>query len=119
VFCGAIQAATRAAYGDRPLVRHEADLVVPDETVLQVHVLKGVAAHYVMRAQDRLAQMAREQTLVEELFDVLARHPEHLDPAFRADHAAAPDDPARIRVVLDQVASLTDASAVTRHRDLC
>jgi dGTPase len=119
VFCGAIQAATRAAYGDRPLVRHEADLVVPDETVLQVHVLKGVAAHYVMRAQDRLAQMAREQTLVEELFDALARHPEHLDPAFRADHAAAPDDSARIRVVLDQVASLTDASAVTRHRDLC
>ena len=31
---------------------------------------------------------------------------------------AAPDDAARHRVVLDQVASLTDASAITTHTHL-
>jgi dGTPase len=29
---------------------------------------------------------------------------------------AAPDDPARLRVVIDQVASLTDPAAVEWHR---
>jgi dGTPase len=118
VFCGAIQAATRAAHGDRPLVRHTADLVVPERTVLEVHVLKGIAAHYVMRAEDRVALMGRQRELLAALFDVLLDRPDHLDPTFRADHAAAPDDPARIRVVLDQLASLTDASAVSWHRNL-
>jgi dGTPase len=32
---------------------------------------------------------------------------------------AAPDDPARLRVVVDQVASLTDPTAVAWHRALC
>jgi dGTPase len=118
VFCGAIQSATREVHGDRPLVRHSADLVVPGVTLLEVHVLKGIAAHYVMQAQDRLELMARERELLAELFTHLVAHPEQLDATFRADHAAAADDAARTRVVLDQIASLTDASAVGWHRAL-
>ena len=34
-----------------------------------------------------------------------------LDPDLRADFEAADDDAARLRVVVDQVASLTDISA--------
>ena len=41
--------------------------------------------------------------------------PAALDRAFADDWAAAGDDAARLRVVVDQVASLTDASAVTWH----
>jgi dGTPase len=99
-------------------VRHSADLVVPGATLLEVHVLKGIAAHYVMQAQDRLELMARERELLAELFTHLVAHPEQLDATFRADHAAAADDAARTRVVLDQIASLTDASAVGWHRAL-
>ena len=36
-----------------------------------------------------------------------------------AAHGDAADDGARLRVVIDQVASLTDASAVSRHAELC
>lgn len=118
VFCGAVQAATRGVHGDRSLVRHGGDLVVPGETLLQVNVLKGVAAHYVMRTPARRRVMQREQELLAELFSVLTAHPEHLDPTFAADHAAAPDDAARTRVVVDQIASLTDASAVAWHTRL-
>ena len=55
-FCGEVQHATFAA-SDGPFVRYAADLVVPDETRLEIAVLKGVAAHYVMQAEDRMSAM--------------------------------------------------------------
>ncbi len=119
IFCGSVHEATAGEYGPRPLVRHEADLVVPDATVREIAVLKGVAAHYVMRAQDRLDLMERQRTVLEELFTVLWERGESaLDPSLRADFAEASDDAARTRVVIDQIASLTDASALSWHRRL-
>jgi dGTPase len=117
-FCGAVQAATFAT-GGQPFFRHAADLVVPEETRLEMAVLKGIAAHYVMRADDRVAVMSRQRELVAELVSGLAaRGSDGLDPLFADDWRAAPDDAARRRVVIDQVASLTDASAVARHAAL-
>jgi dGTPase len=117
-FCGAVQHATFAA-SDGPFVRYAADLVVPESTRLEMAVLKGIAAHYVMRADDRVATMVRQRELLAELVALLAhRGPDALERPFADDWAAAPDDPARLRVVIDQVASLTDASAVTWHTAL-
>lgn len=119
VFCGRVHEATRAAYGDQPLVRHDADLVVPDKTAHEIAVLKGLAAHYVMRTPERAEIMDRQRTLLAELFEVLeASEGQALDASFRADHAQAADDAARTRVVVDQIASLTDSSAVEWHRRL-
>jgi dGTPase len=119
IFCGSVHSATQAAYGAAPLVRHRGDLVVPTGTVQEIAVLKGIAAHYVMRAQDRLDLMERQRSLLHELFEAIwKRGSDALDPAFRQDFAAAVDDSARVRVVIDQIASLTDASAVSRHADL-
>jgi dGTPase len=47
------------------------------------------------------------------------RAPEVLDPVFRASWDAAADDAARLRVVIDQVASLTDRSVLAWYADLC
>ena len=116
IFCGKVHRATQEKYGEGPLVRHQADLVVPTETAQEIAVLKGIAAHYVMRAQDRLDLMEQQRGLLTELFEAMwDRGSEALDPALRHDFAEADDDAARIRVVIDQIASLTDASAVTRH----
>lgn len=118
-FCGAAQHATFAASAG-PFVRYAADLVVPEETRLEMAVLKGIAAHYVMQADDRVALMERQRELLAELVAVLAdRGPDALDRQFADDWHAAADDAARMRVVLDQVASLTDQSAVERHSRLC
>lgn len=118
-FCGSVQHATRAAYGSAPLVRHHADLVVPEGTATEVALLKGIAAHYVMRADDRLRLMERQRTLLAELVAALVEGPDdHLEPAFREDLAGLSGDDARLRVVIDQVASLTDASAVDWHARL-
>jgi dGTPase len=117
-FCGEVQVATFAAAGG-PFVRYRADLVVPEQTMVEMAVLKGIAAHYVMQADDRVAMMDRQRELIAELVEALmARAPVSLDRAFADDWEAAPDDAARLRVVIDQVASLTDASAVTWHERL-
>ena len=79
-------------------------------------MLKGVAAHLVMRAEDHLGVLEEQRRIVAELVEgVRARAPESLMPQFRPDFLAAPDDAARLRVVVDQVAQLTDASANAWH----
>ena len=117
-FCAVAQSATFASY-DGPLVRHEADLVVPNHSVLEMGILKGIAAHYVMQADDRVRAMARQRELLDELVEALVkRAPDGLERPFAGDHAEADDSGGRLRAVIDQVASLTDASAVAWHRRL-
>src|SRR5690349_20086970 len=117
-FCGAVQHATFDASAG-PFVRYAADLVVPEQTRLEMAVLKGIAAHYVMRTDDRLALMERQRQLLGELAALLAhRGPDALERQFADDWAACGDDDGRLRVVIDQVASLTDASAVAWHQRL-
>jgi dGTPase len=119
LFCTQVRTATIEAAGDRPLLRHAADLVVPRGTELTVAALKGVAAHYVMQADDRVAVLDRQREVISELVSLLRlRGPAVLAPAHRADFEAAVSDAARLRVVVDQVASLTDASAVAWHARL-
>ncbi len=117
-FCGAVQEATFAS-GPGPLVRYRADIVVPETTAVEIGVLKGIAAHYVMQADDRVAAMVQQRELLAELVTALAdAGADHLERPFVDDWQAAPDDAARVRVVVDQVASLTDASALAWHQRL-
>jgi len=63
--------------------------------------------------------MERQRELLAELFTALVDSDGGaLDAAFRDDHARAADDAARTRVVVDQIASLTDASAIAWHARL-
>ena len=118
-FCTAAERATHAAFGRGPLCRYAADLLVPAGTRREVAVLKGIAARYVMRTEERAALHARQRELVHELVDaLLAQAPGALEPAFQDDWAAAGDDAAQRRVVIDQVASLTDVSATSWHAAL-
>jgi dGTPase len=73
-----------------------------------------------MRAEDRRGLLDQQREVITELVAALRdQAPAALDPTFRADHLAAPDDAARLRVVVDQVASLTDGSALAWHSRLC
>lgn len=117
-FCGAVQQATFAA-SPGPFARYAADLVVPGETWAEITVLKSIAAHYVMQDASRVALQVRQRELLAELVAALLRtEGTDLDEAFAEDWKQAADDAARTRVVIDQVASLTDASAVAWHRRL-
>ncbi|MER7012523.1 deoxyguanosinetriphosphate triphosphohydrolase [Saccharopolyspora sp. NPDC000359] len=116
-FVAAAVTGTLERFGPGPLTRYRADLVVPEPVVAEVAVLKAVALRYVMSDPLRLRMQERQRVVLAELVGALAeRAPESLDPAMAAVWRRAGDDAARLRVVLDQVASLTDAQAVRWHR---
>ncbi|BBC96177.1 deoxyguanosinetriphosphate triphosphohydrolase [Streptomyces griseofuscus] len=118
-FCLAAEGATRAAYGTGRLTRYDARLVVPRETRMECAVLKAVADRYVMQRAEQERLRADQRVIVAELAEALtARAPDGLDPQFRALFDGASDDHARKRVIVDQIASLTDASALSLHARL-
>ncbi len=130
-FCRAAQDATGAAnWGDATredgvlvraaaLTRYSCDLVVPRRQLLECALLKGVTAHYVMRREGAAAVQAREREIIAELAAAIeSGAPGALEPVFRPAWGAASSDAARRRVVVDQVASLTDTSAIAWHRRL-
>jgi dGTPase len=111
--------ATRAVHGAGPLTRYAADLVVPVWARAEVALLKSVALRYVMSDPVRLAMQTRQRELLAELGEVLlAGAPGLLDPVRAEDWASATDDAGRRRVVVDQIAVLTDAQAIARHAAL-
>jgi len=118
-FCIAAQDATRAAH-QGPLTRYAADLIVPRRQRLECALLKGITARYVMTRAGVATAQARERDLLAELaFAVERGAPRTLDPLLRPAWDAAASDAARRRVVIDQIASLTDTSAIAWHHRLC
>ena len=137
-FCVAAQQATLAAASESaphpatatPLshtspighsfTRYAADLVVPRRQRLECALLKAITARYVMNRAGVFAAQARERELLTELTYAVERGaPQTLDPLLRPSWDAAGTDAARRRVVIDQVASLTDTSAIAWHHRLC
>ena len=119
-FCAAAEKATRESHGDGRLTRYAADLVVPREQRLEVAVLKAVANRWVMQREGAESVYSGQREIVQELAAALRlTAPVSLDPVLLAAYDAAPDDDARLRVVVDQVASLTDRSVVAWHQRLC
>ena len=118
-FARAAQVATREEYGPGPLTRYAADLIVPEDTQAEILVLKGLAVAFVMAPRELEPLYQRQREILADLVHVLSeRAPLALEPPFAADWRAAADDAARLRVVVDQVASLTDVSAAAWHARL-
>uniref|UniRef100_A0AAU2V9M2 Deoxyguanosinetriphosphate triphosphohydrolase n=1 Tax=Streptomyces sp. NBC_00003 TaxID=2903608 RepID=A0AAU2V9M2_9ACTN len=119
-FCLAAESATRAAFGTGHLTRYGAELVVPRATRNECAVLKAVADRYVMQRDEQERLRADQRVVLAELAEALtARAPsEGLDPQFRALYDEAGDDRTKKRVIVDQIASLTDAAARSLHSRL-
>ncbi len=114
-FCGAAERATQKRSGSGPHTRYSTDLEVPVGQRLECALLKGVTAWYVMRREGAAESQAKERAVLTELAAALAAEPGELDPTFRPAYAAAETDAGRLRVIVDQVASLTDTSALAWH----
>ncbi|MEU6024030.1 deoxyguanosinetriphosphate triphosphohydrolase [Micromonospora sp. NPDC047134] len=118
-FVATAVAATTARFGPGPHRRYAADLVVPRSLRAQCALLKGMALRYVMRRPGAQGRYQRQREILTDLVRMLTdRAPEALDPVFAPLWRAAPDDVARLRVVVDQVASLTDPAALAWHTRL-
>jgi dGTPase len=118
-FVASAVGATNSRHGSEPVRRYQADLIVPRTVRIQCALLKGMALRYVMRTRAAEEWYARQRTILAELVEELcSRAPDGLDPVFAPLWKDATGDPARLRVVIDQVASLTDHGAVAWHRTL-
>ena len=118
-FAQAAEVATQEKYGDGDLTRYNANLEVPRAQRVEVALLKSMAGHYVINASDSQVRYGEQQRLLTELVEaILESAPNTLESFFLQDWQNAQTDQARLRVVIDQVASLTDPGAVALHKRL-
>ena len=118
-FCVTAQIATQMAYGDEPLTRYAAELVVPDEVRAEVAVMKAITVAFVMHREGAEQEYARQREIIAELVHALTLDEgRSLELWLQPTYETATSDAERFRVIIDQVASLTDVSAVQWHKRL-
>ncbi len=118
-FAQAAESATQEKYGDSDLTRYSANLVVPRAQRVEVALLKSMAGHYVINADTSQIRYGEQQKLLTQLVEaILASAPATLEGFFLQDWQRAENDQQRLRVVIDQVASLTDPGAILLHTRL-
>ena len=99
------------------LIRFRANVIVPREIAAEIALLKGAVAGFIMSLPVRQPVYASQRELLIELLEGLWQSGDrYLDAAFAQSFLSASGDQARRRVIVDQVASLTDQSAIALHR---
>lgn len=102
--------ATREVHGAKPHGRYSADLEVPVEVEAEVVMLKTMAVRYVMSDPGHRLRQDRQRDRIHRVAEFLAQSaPAGLDPVLRPLWDAAPDDAARMRVIVDQIALYTES----------
>ena len=114
-FARAATTATRDAYGMSALTRYRAHVVVPRVVEAEMAVLKGIIGTVVVSIEGRKDLYKEQRRVLKRLANALWNRPEELDAMHSQDFAAASGDAAQRRVIVDQVASLTDQVAIAWH----
>lgn len=118
-FALAAENETRTHFGNGSLTRYSANLLVPRAQRVEVALLKAISGHYIIRAERSQDRYARQQSVLIDLVEaVLVDAPETLETFFLQEWNKASTDSQRLRVVIDQIASLTDVGAYALHRQL-
>jgi dGTPase len=118
-FVLAAELETRKVHGDGSLTRYSANLEIPRNQVIEVDFLKAVAGHYLISAAASQERYAKQQVVIHELVEMLFEAaPAELDPIFEDDWKRATNDSEKLRIVIDQIASLTDPGAYALHAHL-
>ena len=109
-YVGATVEATEHAAHGATVGRTHGDLAVPDGIRAEVTLLKTIAVLYVMDEATHLARQDWQRDRILRVFDYLsAGAPGALDPLFAQWWLAAPTDVERQRVIIDQIASMTES----------
>ena len=109
--------ATRDKHGPGELKRFDADLVIPRDQMIEVALLKAISAFYLIQAPEAQQRYAKQREVIYELVEMIqeAGH-QVLDTVFLDAWHESPES--RLRVIIDQVASLTDPAAYALHARL-
>jgi dGTPase len=102
-----------------PLVRYRGTLSVPRDVQAEIAVLKGTVSVFLMTDEKRQPYYAWQREILTSLADaLLASNGKHLDSYCLSQWELASSDEQKYRVIVDQVASLTDVSALSLHAEL-
>lgn len=108
--------ATFAANPDVSFGRYTADVVIPNEVLAEIAIFKGLVSYFLMSHRDSQPRYEAQRIQLTELADVLlAANGKHLDPYSSAAWSIAKTQEMQYRVIVDQIASLTDGSAARLH----
>ena len=109
-YVGAVTRATREENEGVTLGRQHGRLVVPPDVEAEVRLLKTVAVLYVMDQPSHQARQDRQRDRIYRVHEYLrAGAPGTLDTMFQAWFNAAETDLERERVIVDQIASMTES----------
>ena len=113
-YVGGVTQATLADEANQALStglgRQHGDLVIPPDVEAEVRLLKTVAVLYVMDVPAHLARQDRQRERIFRVHEYLrAGAPGTLDTIFRTWFEAADTDTERERVIVDQIASMTES----------
>ena len=101
------------------MARFGARIMVPAQVEDEIAVLKGIVSAFLMSTEKRRPFYEWQRAILTELADaLLAANGQHLDSYSTAAWQRSVSDEDRHRVIVDQVASLTDQSALTLHNRL-
>lgn len=99
--------------------RFQSQLLVPSAIRAQISVLKGLVSAFLMSHDSRKPFYEWQRALLTELADAMfALNGKELDAYSSVAFESAGDEAAKRRVIVDQVACLTDQSALTLHNRL-
>ena len=113
------QIATQIEYGTQPLTRYAANLIVPEEVRDEVAVMKAIAVKFVMNREGADLEYARQRAIIADVVHALTlEEGRSLESWLRPAFDTANTDAERFRVIIDQVASLTDVSLLHWHARL-
>jgi dGTPase len=118
-FVGRVTDATIAATDGSSLTRYSASVEETEDVQAEIAVLKGLVSAFLMSHESRRPFYEWQRALLKELADaLLERQGAWLDSVHQAAWHEAMSHQEQKRVIVDQVASLTDQSALTLHDKL-